>query len=242
MSKASVSRARPVARPLYSQVQQCLLDRISGREWGPGETLPNELTLAAEFDVSVGTVRKAVEKLQDAGVLVRQQGRGTFIAGRGASALDQRFDRLRLARSGVAPSIERRVLEHRSRPLTPVEKTRFLTGVGDEGLVITQAVSSKGRRIGWEQSVLQAARFPGFTLGDGQSLYGLMSDRGALATRVHDRVSVVRVDAPMAERTSLLPGDLAFVVDRRTFDLHDDVIELRTTVYAGPEFIYEAAT
>lgn len=239
MSKTTGMPARLVAKPLYGQVQQNLLDRIGLGEWVAGEPLPNESTLAAEFDVSIGTIRKAVEKLQDAGVLVRQQGRGTFIAGRGATALEQRLDRLRSA-CGYRPIVvKRRVLEHQSRPLTATEVARFGTQEGENAIVISQSVWAMGQRIGWEQSVLRQQRFPDFALKDGQSIYALLSERGALASRAKDRVSVVRADAVQAEQAGLALGDLAFVVDRRTFGLHEEVIELKAALYQAANLVYE---
>ena len=69
------------ARPLYSQVREILLSRIDRGDWSEGELLPNEFQLATEFGVSVGTIRRAVGGLEEAGIVVRKQGRGTFLPG-----------------------------------------------------------------------------------------------------------------------------------------------------------------
>ncbi len=82
-------------RPLYAQVREQLLGRIRNGEWGAGESLPNEYVLSSEFDVSIGTVRRAVSELEANGVLVRKHGRGTFVSGPGSAALEQRFTALR---------------------------------------------------------------------------------------------------------------------------------------------------
>ncbi|NKC15124.1 MAG: UTRA domain-containing protein [Gammaproteobacteria bacterium] len=68
------------AGPLYSQVEAILLARIGAGEWQPGESLPGEQRLAAALNVSQGTVRKAIDSLVSNNVLVRQQGKGTFVA------------------------------------------------------------------------------------------------------------------------------------------------------------------
>lgn len=70
----------PGFRPLYQQVKQLLTDRIMQASWKPGAMLPSEQKLADELGVSQGTVRKALDAMTDENLLVRRQGRGTFVA------------------------------------------------------------------------------------------------------------------------------------------------------------------
>lgn len=66
--------------PMYKQILKILSDRIASGVWGPGEKLPPENALMQEFGVSRITVRAAIEELTDSGILVRSQGKGTFVA------------------------------------------------------------------------------------------------------------------------------------------------------------------
>ncbi|WP_133678015.1 GntR family transcriptional regulator [Paludibacterium purpuratum] len=66
--------------PLYAQIKSVLIRRIVDGEWQANQALPSEWELAAELDVSQGTVRKALGELVTQGVLYRRQGRGTFVA------------------------------------------------------------------------------------------------------------------------------------------------------------------
>ena len=66
--------------PLYRQVKELLLQRVAGGHWKPGDILPSETKLAGEFNVSQGTVRKALEELAAEHLVVRHQGKGTFVA------------------------------------------------------------------------------------------------------------------------------------------------------------------
>src|SRR5215831_9753857 len=70
----------PQYRPLYLQIKELLTRSLATLEWGPGETIPSELELAARFGVSQGTVRKAIDALAADNLLVRRQGKGTFVA------------------------------------------------------------------------------------------------------------------------------------------------------------------
>ena len=71
----------PSRRPLYAGVKQALLARLRDAVWRPGDRLPAEPVLAAEFDVSIGTLRRAVSELVDEGTLLRIQGSGTYVKG-----------------------------------------------------------------------------------------------------------------------------------------------------------------
>ena len=66
--------------PLYLQIKEMLVAKISGGEWLPSDLIPSELQLAQELSVSQGTVRKAITELVENNVLIRKQGRGTFVA------------------------------------------------------------------------------------------------------------------------------------------------------------------
>lgn len=66
--------------PLYAQVKRRLADRIAAGDLAEGDFLPAEPQLCRELGVSRITLRRAVSELCDEGVLVRQQGRGTFVA------------------------------------------------------------------------------------------------------------------------------------------------------------------
>ncbi len=68
---------------LYKEVKHKILESLRTGEWKPGEVIPSEKKLGERFAVSIGTVRKAVDELSAENVLIRQQGRGTFVASHG---------------------------------------------------------------------------------------------------------------------------------------------------------------
>lgn len=71
---------QPELKPLYLQIQELLIERVVNGEWGPGEMLPSEMRLASEYNVHQGTVRKALDAMAMRNLIVRQQGKGTFVA------------------------------------------------------------------------------------------------------------------------------------------------------------------
>src|SRR3546814_14076323 len=70
----------PGFKPLYQQVKDLLIGRLIGSYWKPGDLLPSEMQLAEELGVSQGTVRKALDEMTADNLLVRRQGRGTYVA------------------------------------------------------------------------------------------------------------------------------------------------------------------
>src|SRR5690606_13517490 len=69
------------AIPLYVELADLLRSRIARGHWPPGHKLPTLEELVAEFGVARVTVRQAMDILSAEGRIVRQQGRGTFVAG-----------------------------------------------------------------------------------------------------------------------------------------------------------------
>lgn len=65
--------------PLYERIRVDIQSRIVNQGWAPDEAIPTEQALALEYNASVGTIRKAIERLVQDGLLYKAQGRGTFI-------------------------------------------------------------------------------------------------------------------------------------------------------------------
>ena len=90
----SEAGAGPDFHPLYSQIKDLLIQRVLRGDWRPGEMLPSEFKLAAEFKVSQGTVRKALDELAAEKAVMRMQGKGTFVTARSTRDTPLHFFRL----------------------------------------------------------------------------------------------------------------------------------------------------
>jgi GntR family transcriptional regulator len=76
----TTARGLPLDVPLYKDVKRRLTDALTRGDWKPGAAIPAERRLSERFRISVGTVRKAIDELVAENILIRQQGRGTFVA------------------------------------------------------------------------------------------------------------------------------------------------------------------
>src|SRR5438105_12845600 len=100
----------PSFRPLYEQIKILITQSLIAGEWRPGEAIPSEIDLAARFGVSQGTVRKAIDELSAENILVRKQGKGTFVATHSEERTQLRFLRL-LSNSGEKEAPKSEVTE-----------------------------------------------------------------------------------------------------------------------------------
>src|SRR5436190_6163274 len=102
----------PAFSPLYQQIKTLIVRSLQAGEWKPGEAIPSEIELAARFKVSQGTVRKAIDELATENLLLRRQGKGTFVATHAEQKVQYRF--LRLAPDDGDPvGAQRRVIDCR---------------------------------------------------------------------------------------------------------------------------------
>ena len=88
------SSSAPAFSPLYQQIKGLILQGLQTGEWKPGEGIPSEMELAARYRVSQGTVRKAIDELANNNLLVRRQGKGTFVATHAEQQVQYRFLKL----------------------------------------------------------------------------------------------------------------------------------------------------
>ncbi|MBT3826298.1 MAG: GntR family transcriptional regulator [Nitrosomonadales bacterium] len=81
-------------QPLYEKVKKKITESLVQGEWSPGEAIPSETELANVYDVSQGTVRKAIDELSAESILIRRQGKGTYVATHNEENIQLRFLRL----------------------------------------------------------------------------------------------------------------------------------------------------
>ena len=119
-----VPASSPTFSPLYQQIKALITQGLESGEWKPGEMIPSEVELAARYKVSQGTVRKAIDELAADNLLVRRQGKGTFVATHNENHVQFRFLRLLPEDGDLHPHVSR-LLECR-RLRAPAEIARQL--------------------------------------------------------------------------------------------------------------------
>ena len=99
-----MAQESPTFSPLYRQIKNLILQSLEGGEWRPGDVIPSETELALRYNVSQGTVRKAIDEMAADNLLVRRQGKGTFVASHSDPRAFFRFLRLAAINGDIGQS------------------------------------------------------------------------------------------------------------------------------------------
>lgn len=219
---------RPGFRPLYLQVQEEITRRLASGRWQPGTMLPSEMDLARELGVSQGTVRKALDAMTADHILVRRQGRGTFVAEYEESRILFQFFRL-YPDSGERLFPVSKVLD--LVPAKPDAREREALGLdADAAIWRLSRLRYHGAALLMRETLsLPAAIFPG--LGEGEipnNVYRLYSQRwGVTITRISEKLKAVAADETDHALLGCPPGTPLLEIGRVAYDLHRRPVEHR---------------
>ena len=148
--------------PLYAQIHALITDGLKSGEWKPGETIPSEVDLAKRYGVSQGTVRKAIDAMAAENLLVRRQGKGTFVAAHHEPRALFRF--LRLAPDDDRDeAAESRILSCRRTRASREIARRLQLKAGDSLVAIRRVLSFDGRPTVLDDLWLNGVVFKGLT-------------------------------------------------------------------------------
>jgi GntR family transcriptional regulator len=209
------------AVPLYRQVKSALLRLLESGQLGPGETLPNESNIAQALQVSIGTLRKAVDELVHEHILVRRQGKGTFVAMHSK-------DRFLFQFFHVEPRPD--VFDPRVVPDNEAFALRLRAG--DAVWRLDNALSLGGKNIVHDRIVISCALFKGLTAKRFQerpsTIYNLyQTDHGISVIRAQERARAVAVSAEVARVLGLRVGTPVMEVQRVALTFGERPVELR---------------
>ena len=221
--------------PLYRRVQAALTRRLAAGAWKPGEAIPSEARLAREFGVSIGTLRKAVDELAAGNILVRQQGRGTFVATHSEDRTLFHF--FHIAKKGGASARElpvHELLSFRPAKAAPAEAVALGIGAGTPVLRMENVLKLGQQPVIFDGIVVPAALFKGLTetiyRGREGTIYGLYQARfGINVIRISERLSA-ETAPPAAARALRLPAATpVLVVKRVAYTYNDTPVEYRVS-------------
>jgi GntR family transcriptional regulator len=233
---APAAAGGPAFSPLYRQIKSLIVASLQGGEWLPGEAIPSELELAARFKVSQGTVRKAIDEMAAENLVVRRQGKGTFVASHAEATARFRFLRLTPDDGGDAPELQRRLLDCR-RQRAPAEVARVLAMKSGEAAVqVRRLLLAEGRPLVLDDLWLPAALFKGLsaerlTTWRG-ALYRLFEAEFSISMiRAEEKLRAVAAGDEAAALLEVAPGTPLLQVDRLAYTYGDRPVELRRGLY-----------
>lgn len=219
------------AVPLYREVHWRITRALTEGQWKPGEAIPSEARLAAEFRVSIGTIRRAIDELVAGRILVRRQGRGTFVAthtedrtlfyffhvvGKNGSREFPVSELLSFRRERAGVSDELLLAAARG---SRVARVRNLLKLADSPVVLDDITVSTERFAGIDEDT--------FRNREG-TIYGLYQARyGVNVVRINERLSAAHPPADVATILRMRADQPVLHIRRTAYTYNDTPVEYR---------------
>lgn len=234
--------AGPAFSPLYQQIKALMTKSLQQAEWRPGEAIPSEMELAARFKVSQGTVRKAIDELAAENLLVRRQGKGTFVSTHAEEQVQFRFLRL-MPDSGEPGGMTRRLIDCK-RQRAPADIARALQlRASDPVIRVRRVLSFREAPVVLDDIWLPSTLFKGLTVerlaAHRGPMYGLFeAEFGVRMIRAEEKIRAVAADAASADLLALAHGAPLLSVERLSMTYGDKPVELRRGLYSTASHYY----
>jgi GntR family transcriptional regulator len=221
--------------PLYKQVEKQILDCLARGEWKPGDRIPTEPQLAERFGVAVFTIRAGIVELVNSGMLVRRQGKGTFVA---------RHDRQRMRYqfSHVYDDAGKKIYPDR-------ELISFKRVAADRELAARLQLDARsvivyriecllkvaGKAVALMDIAVPCALFPSLTAKairtSSENLYAVYEQQCAVSV-IHIEEQVYAVKASVAAKAlGVAAADPVLRVDRMAYSYNNVPVEYRRRYY-----------
>lgn len=227
------SHSTPTFRPLYEQIKILITQSLVAGEWHPGESIPSELELANRFKVSQGTVRKAIDELAAENILIRRQGKGTFVASHTEEHSQYHFLRMVEIHGKKEEPINQVLFCKRAKADSDVAD-RLELKRGAPVVVLRRLLRLSGEAVILDDIWLSATLFKGLSEGMideyAGTLYSLYETRyGTRIIRAEERIQAVAAQAPVTELLDVPAGTPLLDIHRIAYTYGDKPVELRSS-------------
>lgn len=227
--------ATPSFLPLYEQIKQLILRALSDGEWQPGAAIPSEMELARRYQVSQGTVRKALDELVMDNILVRRQGKGTFVATHADDGTAYRFLRL-MSLSGEQEYPHSEFIAFSRGKADAQVASRLGVSPGSALAILRRVLTFSGAPVVYDDIRLPAALLKGVSIamiedhvnahkGTLYSLYEAQYQIRIIAA--HERIRATLADAVVAPLLGVAVGAPLLAIERVAFTYKNQPVEWR---------------
>lgn len=221
----------PGLMPLYIQVKNIMIDNVVTGRWKPGRMLSSESVLAAELRVSQGTVRKALNEMEAQHLVVRKQGRGTFVSEHSPQRSLFHFFHI-VADEGKHTLPTSTVVSQLTRKATNNETGKLDLSDKEEIYFIERVRNLGGKPIILERLCLPVKLFPGlsFPINEEMSeeLYVLYQrSYNVIVGKAKEELKATGADGVDSRLLGVPIGTPLLKIERVAFDLNSHPVELR---------------
>jgi GntR family transcriptional regulator len=231
-----------MAGPLYKDVKRRMMDALSRGEWPPGDAIPAERRLSERYAISIGTVRKAIDELVAENILIRQQGRGTFVASHNRDRMLFYFFHV-VPLEGPKEYPDVGFLSFARGKADRAAADALGVAAGDPVFRIRNLLRLAGRPAIVDDLTLPAARFASLTEKQfrtrSSTIYNLYQEAfGISVVRTSERLRAVVADAETARLLDLAPGAPLLSIRRVALGYNDAPVEYRVSQVDTGHFEY----
>lgn len=221
----------PNYRPLYEQIKVLLTQSLIGGEWRPGDVIPSEIDLAARFKVSQGTVRKAIDSLASENILIRRQGKGTYVATHKEDDIKLRFLRLTAA-NGQKEVLNNELIGFKKTKADARKANILEIKAGSALIEVKRLLTFSGRPLIYDHIAIPAASFKGLNASrieqNNGSMYSMYeTEYGIRMIRAEERLTAVAATSEVAEALHLKIGAPLLSIERVSYTYGDKPMEWR---------------
>ena len=227
----------------YEEVKQKITEDLVRGRYPMGQALPAEKDLSKELDVSIGTLRKAVDELVAEGIVVRRQGRGTYVAEHDLKRLLYYF--FHVVKHDVDKKANPRVelVSLNTAVATKEEASKLNIKEGAPVWRLVNCLYLEERCVMIDQITLDKKRFKNLTRAEfinrEGSIYQLYQMKyGQTVVRSSERLRASLVSKQHAEWLDIKPNSPVLVIRRVALGIQDDPIEWRISTLDTNQYEY----
>ena len=231
-------------KPLYAQVKKRITESLVRGEWTPGQVIPSEIELAHIYDVSQGTVRKALDELTAESILIRRQGKGTFVATHNEENVQLRF--LRLTSSmGIKEKLDNQLVSFsKEKASNQLAKTLNINSAATV-ISLKRVLTFNDKPLILDVIKIPAASFRGLTaervVEKKGSMYRMYeTDFGIRMLHADEKIKAVSANYEAASLLGVKEHSPLLSVERVSFTYDDQPIEWRLGLCITDNHYYRA--
>ncbi len=219
------------AVPLYREVHWRITRALTAGLWKPGEAIPSESRLAADFKVSIGTIRRAIDELVAGRILVRQQGRGTFVATHTEDRTLFYFFHI-VGKDGRHEFPVSELLTFRRERADTSDEAQLGVPRGSRVARVRNLLKLAGKPVVLDDITVSTERFKRIDEGTFRNregtIYGLYQARyGVNVVRINERLSAAHPPAEIAALLGMRANQPALQIRRIAYTYNDSPVEYR---------------
>lgn len=230
--------------PRYEQLRDALRDRVTSGEWPPGSALPAESDLAKQYKVALGTMRQAIARAVEDGLLERVHGKGTFVRSELQDALMFRFFRFRDSAASTQPPVPRAVIHELSEVALDNDiAERLHCRKGSRGIFMRRTRILADAPALLEKIWLPYQPFKRLLRLEREQFGDLLypsyrKQCDVVITRASEEISFGTLDKEDSRLLALPPGSPVAIIRRVAFSLIGEPVEFRISQGDAQRFHY----